>query len=77
MITTTVVCVKWCLTRYPTKNPLSTLSVSDLFCIRYMTIRICIRKHLYLYSYPKLFVSNSNPNKNMKTNIVSVISVRI
>jgi hypothetical protein len=40
------------------------------FIFVFENIRICIR----IRSYPYL---NSNPNKNMKTNMVSVISVRI
>jgi hypothetical protein len=59
MITTTVICVEWCLTRYPIKK-----SVIDGIHIRlvlysthdYMYLH---QKHLYLYSYLKLFVFKS------------------
>jgi hypothetical protein len=52
--------------------PCPTSSVFDtqlsVFVFENIRIRICIRSYPY---------SNSNPNKNMKTNMVSVISVRI
>jgi hypothetical protein len=75
---TTMICVKWCLTRYPTKNiryrrypcPISSVFDPRLSVFIFANIHICIRIRSYLYS-------NSNPNKNMKTNMISLISVRI
>jgi hypothetical protein len=43
---------------------------SFVFDTRYIHICICIR----IRSYPCL---NTNPNKNMKTHMVSIISIRI
>ena len=52
--------------------PCPTSSVFDtqlsVFVFENIRIRICIRSYPY---------SNSNPNKNMKTNMISVISVHI
>jgi hypothetical protein len=69
---TTMICVEWCLTRYPTKIFVTDAIHVRLALHRSTTIRICIREHPYLYSY-----SNPNPTKNMKTNMISLISVRI
>jgi hypothetical protein len=74
---TTMIRVEWCLTRYPTK-----ISVTDAIRVRlvpfdprlsafvFENICICIR----IWSYP---YSNLNSNKNMKTNMISLIFVRI
>jgi hypothetical protein len=74
---TTMICVEWCLTRYPTKkfvadDPCPTSSLFDprLSVFVFENIRICIRIRSYPYS-------NLNPNKNMKTNMISLISVCI
>jgi hypothetical protein len=76
-VITTMICVEWCLTRYPTK-----IFVTDAICVRlapylihdsvfvFENIRICIRIRSYPYS-------NSNLTKNMKTNMISLISVCI
>jgi hypothetical protein len=75
MITTTVICVEWCGIRKKIqyrRYPRLTNSIFDmrLFIFAYENIHICICIQRYSYS-------NSNLNKIMKTNIVSVISVRI
>ena len=54
--------------RYPC--PISSVFDPRLSVFVFENIRICIRIRSYPYS-------NSNPNKNMKTNMISVISVRI
>ena len=77
---TTMICVEWCLTRYPTKIfvtdairvRLAPYSIHDYPYLysRFENVRICIRIRSYPYS-------NSNPTKNMKTNMISLIYVRI
>jgi hypothetical protein len=53
------------------RYPCSISSVFDpRLSVFVLNIRICIRIRSYPYS-------NSNPNKNMKTNMISLISVRI
>jgi hypothetical protein len=54
--------------RYPC--PISSVFNPQLSVFVFENIRICIRIRSYPYS-------NSNPTKNMKTNIISLISVRI
>jgi hypothetical protein len=54
--------------RYPC--PISFVFDPRLFVFVFENIRICIRIRSYPYS-------NSNPTKNMKTNMISLISVRI
>jgi hypothetical protein len=68
----TMICLELCLTRYPIKYSLPTSSVFDprLSVFVFENIRICIRIRSYPYSH-------SNPNKNMKTNMISLIFVRI
>jgi hypothetical protein len=52
--------------------PCPTSSVFDTQLFVFVSENICIRIRIRSYPY-----SNSNPNKNMKTNMISVISVRI
>ena len=54
--------------RYPC--PISSVFDPRLSVFVFENIRICIRIRSYPYS-------NSNPTKNMKTNMISLISVRI
>jgi hypothetical protein len=54
--------------RYPC--PICSVFDPRLSVFVFENIRICIHIRSYLYS-------NSNPTKNMKTNIISLISVRI
>jgi hypothetical protein len=54
--------------RYPC--PISSVFDPRLFVFVFENIRICIRIRSYPYS-------NSNSTKNMKTNMISLISVRI
>jgi hypothetical protein len=73
---TIIISVEWCLTRYWTKNicyrhyPCLSSSVFDprlsVFVFESIHICICIRRYPY-----------SNSNKNMKTNMISLIFVRI
>jgi hypothetical protein len=77
MITTSVICVEWCLTQYLEKIRYrrylcvtSSIFDTSLSVFASENIRICIRIQNYPYS-------NSNSNKNMKTKVVSVISIRI
>jgi hypothetical protein len=71
-----MICVELCLTRYPTQifvtDAIRVRSVFDprlsVFVLK--NIRICIR----IRSYPYL---NSNPNKNIKTKMILLISVYI
>jgi hypothetical protein len=50
--------------------PISSVFDPQLSVFVFENIRICIRIQRYPYS-------NSNPNKNMKTNMISLISARI
>ena len=77
MVTTCVLFMNVSFTRYSKKYPRPMLSASGLLRIRYTSIRIRNRNNPYLYLYPRLSVFESESDKNVKTNTISMISIRI
>ena len=77
MIITRVPCMNVAFTRYPKKYSCPTLSAFGSLYIRYTSIRIRNRNNPYLYLYPRLSVFESESDKNVKTNTISIISIRI
>jgi hypothetical protein len=71
MIITTMICVKWCLTRYPTKNLLPTLTCPTSFVFD-TQLSVFVSKNIRICIYIRIWIQ-----KNMKTNMVLVILVRI
>jgi len=77
MVTTCVLFMNVSFTRYSKKYPRPMLSASGSLRIRYTSIRIRNRSNLNHYLYRDYPCLNPNLIENVKTNTISVISVRI